>query len=317
MKRGYAKRTFRLWFRKYIIAILDMTGKVMVRYKYDAWGECKIEYPEDATMQARIVGACNPFLYRGYYYCAELGLYYLKSRFYDPSIGRFISADSLEYIDPHTVGGVNLFAYCNNNPVMNVDPSGHLVITTTILGWTIAAGFFVGGAFGAAYGAMTAASLGQNVLAGAALGLLGGALMGATAAVGCLLMAPILSGAAASVAISIGGISTTLGAGTAFLLGTTTAFAGGAIAGAGVEVAGQLVNYDGVTSWKSVGQAALQWGMLNTFSAIASALGEASVIEQFDRYTTEIFKMVMSNIGINVLVGFGGFVLDWARGISN
>ena len=103
-----------------------MTGKVVVKYKYDAWGECKIEYPEDATMQARIVGACNPFLYRGYYYCAELGLYYLKSRFYDPTIGRFISADSLEYIDPHTVGGVNLFAYCNNNPVMNVDPTGHM-----------------------------------------------------------------------------------------------------------------------------------------------------------------------------------------------
>ena len=43
---------------------------------------------------------------------------------YDPEIGRFICADSLEYLDPHTVGGLNLYAYCGNNPVMNVDPTG-------------------------------------------------------------------------------------------------------------------------------------------------------------------------------------------------
>ena len=86
---------------------------------------------------------------------------------------------------------------------------------------------------------------------------------------------------------------------------------------AGVELAGQVFNYGGVTNWKSVGQAALQWGALNTFSAFASAVGEAFSIEQIDRYTTEIFKMVMSNIGITTLVGCEGFVLDWARGVSN
>jgi len=67
--------------------------------------------------------------YRGYYYSTALGLYYLKSRFYDAEIGRFICADSLDYLDPHTVGGLNLFAYCNNNPVMNVDPTGHVFET--------------------------------------------------------------------------------------------------------------------------------------------------------------------------------------------
>ena len=51
------------------------------------------------------IGHRNPYRYRGYYYSTELGLYYLKSRFYDPEIGRFISADSLDYLDPHTVGG--------------------------------------------------------------------------------------------------------------------------------------------------------------------------------------------------------------------
>ena len=36
--------------------------------------------------------------------------------------------DDVEYIDPETIGGVNLFAYCNNNPVMNADPNGGEVL---------------------------------------------------------------------------------------------------------------------------------------------------------------------------------------------
>ena len=98
----------------------------MVKYKYDAWGNHKILSADgvEITDEAHL-GYLNPHRYRGYYYSDEMGLYYLKSRFYDPSIGRFISADSIDYLDPHTVGGLNLFAYCNNNPVMNVDPTGH------------------------------------------------------------------------------------------------------------------------------------------------------------------------------------------------
>ena len=299
-----------------IIAILDNSGKVMVKYRYNAWGSFSSECVDNSDTANRL-SFCNAFLYRGYYYCMELGLYYLKSRFYDPYIGRFISADSLGYLDPHTVGGLNLFAYCNNNPVMNVDPSGHLVITTAVLTAAIWAGALVGGLIGGAYGAMTAASLGQNVPAGIALGIFGGFLMGATAAVGSLLMAPVLSGAAASVAISVGSITTTLGAGTAFVLGAAIPFAGGTLAGAGVEAVGQLVNYGGVTTWKSVGRAAVHWGILNTWSALSSALGEASRIEQFNRYTTEISKLIVGNIKANTLVGFEGFVLDWWRGASN
>jgi len=58
-----------------------------------------------------------------------LQLYYLMSRYYDPATGRFINADSLEYLDPETIGGLNLYAYCGNNPVMGVDPLGTISIT--------------------------------------------------------------------------------------------------------------------------------------------------------------------------------------------
>jgi hypothetical protein len=52
-------------------------------------------------------------------------MYYLMTRYYDPKIGRFINADTPNYLDPETINGLNLYAYCKNNPVMCVDPSGH------------------------------------------------------------------------------------------------------------------------------------------------------------------------------------------------
>ena len=62
-------------------------------------------------------GDDNPFRYSGEYYDEETGFIYLRARYYDPTIGRFISEDPIR-------DGLNWYAYCNNNPVMYVDPSG-------------------------------------------------------------------------------------------------------------------------------------------------------------------------------------------------
>jgi hypothetical protein len=53
-------------------------------------------------------------------------LYYLKSRYYDPQTGRFISQDEVSYLDPEHINGLILYAYCGNNPVMRVDPNGNV-----------------------------------------------------------------------------------------------------------------------------------------------------------------------------------------------
>ena len=71
----------------------------------------------------------NPFRYRGYFYDIETGLYYLKTRYYDPVTGRFLNMDSIDYADPESINGLNLYAYCGNNPVMNVDPTGTFILT--------------------------------------------------------------------------------------------------------------------------------------------------------------------------------------------
>ena len=68
----------------------------------------------------------NPFRYRGYYYDTETGFYYLNAHYYDPEVRRFISADDMQYLGAgDKISGYNLFAYCNNSPVMGYDPTGN------------------------------------------------------------------------------------------------------------------------------------------------------------------------------------------------
>ena len=101
--------------------------ELIARYKYDAWGKHTVYKADGKTEDTNenSIGNINPIRYRGYYYDTETGLYYLKTRYYDPEIGRFISADDTNYLDPQTINGLNLFVYCGNNPVMNVDENGN------------------------------------------------------------------------------------------------------------------------------------------------------------------------------------------------
>ena len=114
-----------------ITDIVDSTGTVVVSYTYDTWGVVK---STTGTMKSTI-GNKNPFRYRSYYYDTDLALYYLNSRYYDPDTGRFINADSI--LDNRGVNTQNLFAYCGNNPVNNIDMDGHLfgaIITGVVIG---------------------------------------------------------------------------------------------------------------------------------------------------------------------------------------
>ena len=113
-----------------ITEILDSDGAVVVRYRYDAWGNHVVLNPNGSRNESStFIGNINPFRYRGYYYDTETKLYYLKTRYYDPKIGRFITIDDISYLAPDTINGLNLYAYCGNNPVMNVDPEGTFVIS--------------------------------------------------------------------------------------------------------------------------------------------------------------------------------------------
>ena len=108
-----------------VVRILNSSGSTLVKYAYNAWGEViSVTNANDvAITSATHIGNLNPLRYRGYYYDTETNFYYLQSRYYDPTIHRFISADSYTSTGQGFVG-YNMFAYCNNNPVIYFDATG-------------------------------------------------------------------------------------------------------------------------------------------------------------------------------------------------
>ena len=107
-----------------VIAIVDEDAKTVARYSYDAWGVPEVKLDSSDCQIATI----NPFRYRGYYYDEEIGLYYLQSRYYDANTGRFVNTDSADVISQSsTIFDCNIYIYCHNNPVNNIDISGAFI----------------------------------------------------------------------------------------------------------------------------------------------------------------------------------------------
>lgn len=112
-----------------IIGITDINGKIVVKYSYDAWGVLK--NIEDTSSSG--IGKLNPFRFKGYYYDNESSMYYCKTRYYVPQWGRWLSADSIEYLNPESINKLNLYTYANNNPVIYYDPDGHMALLCALL----------------------------------------------------------------------------------------------------------------------------------------------------------------------------------------
>ena len=108
-----------------IIGIYDSLGNEVGGYAYDAYGKCYVKYNDNSSEEEKTILNTNPFRYRGYYYDNETQLYWVSSRYYSPELCRWISPDSIEYLDPESINGLNLYAYCGNDPVMYSDGSGH------------------------------------------------------------------------------------------------------------------------------------------------------------------------------------------------
>ena len=96
-------------------SILNESGAGELSYEYDDFGETEIN--GSGTFG-------NEICYTGGIYDASTGLYYLNARYYDPENGRFLTEDTYrgELKEPDTL---HLYAYCKNNPINYVDPSGH------------------------------------------------------------------------------------------------------------------------------------------------------------------------------------------------
>ena len=144
-----------------VVALIDSEENTVNRYTYDAFG---VILTSTETVD-------NPFRYTGYWYDSETGLYYLMARYYNPVNGRFLSEDPV-------MDGYNWYVYCDNNPVIYIDPNGEAFMFLTA-----AIGAVVGGIGGAIYSyAVHGEVKWQNVVAGAAIGGVVGLTGGAAAA---------------------------------------------------------------------------------------------------------------------------------------
>ena len=93
--------------------LTDSTGKVTDEYEYDAFGN---SFTKSGTTP-------NNYLYRGEQFDADLGLYYLRARYYNPNTGRFLSRDpNAGYLDKPA--SLHKYLYANGDPVNGLDPTG-------------------------------------------------------------------------------------------------------------------------------------------------------------------------------------------------
>ena len=132
-----------------IVNLLDNSGNIVVKYEYDSWGNHIVKNADGTVNTSEdFIGNLNPIRYRGYYYDSDINLYYLKTRYYDPETGRFVTIDDVKFIAPNTINGLNLYAYCGNNPVMRTDSQGNSFINffTGFLGFLIIGAIILAGA---------------------------------------------------------------------------------------------------------------------------------------------------------------------------
>jgi RHS repeat-associated protein len=106
------------------VAVTDVNQNVVNSYGYDAYGTVTSQLE-----QATPVNTAQPFKFVGQFgaMAEPNGLYYMRARYYDPSVGRFISED------PLGLGGgdTNPYAYAGNNPINGIDPTGLLTLLIT------------------------------------------------------------------------------------------------------------------------------------------------------------------------------------------
>ncbi len=191
IKNGTNKYFYVRDILKNILGIIDTHGNLVVKYNYTAYGNCTVTLDTDDGL-----ANLNPFRYKGYYYDRESDMYYCHSRYYVPEWCRWLNADSPNFLQPESLNGMNLFAYCGNDPVNKYDPEGCSAIALLIA-------FGIGAILGGIYGGLSAAANEQNVLEGIAIGAVAGGLTGLiteVASVPFMLMGTFLVGAGGDVA---------------------------------------------------------------------------------------------------------------------
>ena len=260
-----------------VVRIVDGSRNVVASYSYDPWGKL--------LSSSGTLADINPLRYRGYYYDAETGFYYLQSRYYDPEIGRFINADSYASTDATGLLSTNMFAYCENDPVNKSDPDGEVA--------HLAIGAVVGAIANVGFSYLNHMIAGESYgLKEAALDALSGAASGALAASGVGLLGQVIgngltSGVAYFARADINNQRTTT---SGFLVSIAEGMMSGAIGGKGADCAKLSGVYK--TAKQMIG---------NTTSPKKIAMYSAKIVE--------VKKTIAKGVrGLNLSLMFSNFI---------
>ncbi|WP_270171661.1 S8 family serine peptidase [Paenibacillus sp. SYP-B4298] len=236
-----------------VVGIRNASGAVVNEYEYDLWGKPLVT----------VEGVDNPFRYSGEYWDKGSELQYLRARWYDPGMGRFISEDTYEG-ELNNPLSLNLYTYVHNNPLKYIDPTGHFIATIT------------GAILGGLIGGITAAFQGTDVLSGVAGGGLNGAVVGG----------------AIDITVATGGTATTL------LVAT---FAAGAVGAASGDYVNQVGNNlaKGKSFNDSVKDVSIESILISAgIGAASGALGGATsvALEAFESGTKKLIHEITLNV---------------------
>ena len=276
-----------------VVRIVNSSRSVVASYTYDPWGKI--------ISSSGTLADINPLRYRGYYYDAETGFYYLQSRYYDPEIGRFINADSYASTDATGLLSTNMFAYCENDPVNKSDPSGEAFSLITI-----AVGATVGALVNAAGTALSNVAAGKDWNDGIGLALLSGAVSGAVSTISMNPAARLAISAVASAAESV--YDQVKNDGSVNLGRLTADVAVGTISGykgyIGNSLAGSFVKSGSMLK----GQIGNAFKSKNAFDGLKRA-GKNYLKRTFNLYKGEFFslKRIMKDIGLTTGYNYASY----------
>ena len=272
-----------------VIGMVAEDMSPVVTYEYDAWGKLLSISGEKKDT----VGKLNPFRYRGYVYEEESGLYYVSSRYYDPEVNRFISPDTIDVLEVQDdLYDKNLYAYCDNNPVMRVDSSGAV--------WHLAVGAVIGVATqfvaDVGLGLASGSSLKEIMSSLSPVDYVSAAIGGAMAASGITLAGSVVANAALGgttylANCSYKGVKANAGD---FVASTVIGGAAGRVGGAGAN--GKQMR-----------------GVYGRSKQVINATKSARKKAMYTAKITAIKKKVVKSTGQTGLAGFVSNVGNWVR----
>ena len=308
-----------------IIGIYSTSGDEIVRYEYDAWGNCSAKYLtsnneyakitsdytyNDTTIINRFIAFKNPFRYRSYYYDFETNLYYLNSRYYDPETGRFINADDINYADAESGNGLNLYAYCVNNPINFTDENGHAwwdwlvsifvaiaVIVAIVVVSVVTAG--IGTAIAGALGGGVAATIFGSAIGGAITGAITGAIM----SFGISVISQGLTVGYSNINWGQVGIDT--------LIGAASGLASGAIFGA---ISGTVKVMGAAKSWAPTSRKSALKVMSEHYKDHVIKEGQQHIVKNILNYTKQAKAFYIANSANGYKIGVNAIKIAGAPG---